>query len=65
MPKQKTHKGLLKRVRVTGSGKVLRQKSFRGHLMSAKSGERRRRLRRRTLVTGRLAQHLKRAICES
>ncbi len=46
MPKQKTHKGLAKRVKVTARGKVLRKKTFRGHLMSGKSGRRKRRLRR-------------------
>ncbi|HOW19869.1 MAG TPA: 50S ribosomal protein L35 [Phycisphaerae bacterium] len=46
MPKQKTHKGLAKRVKVTARGKVVRRHTFRGHLMSGKSGNRRRRLRR-------------------
>ncbi len=42
--KQKTHKGLNKRVRVTPSGKVKRKASFSGHLMSHKSGKRCRRV---------------------
>jgi large subunit ribosomal protein L35 len=50
MPKQKTHKGIQKRMRVTRKGKVLRRKANRGHLMSTKSGSRRRNLRRRTGV---------------
>ena len=45
MPKQKTHKGLMKRVKVTGRGKVRRKRGFAGHLMSGKSGQRRRHLR--------------------
>ena len=45
MPKIKTHKGLKKRVRVTGTGKIKRRKAFSGHLMSGKSGKRRRSLR--------------------
>jgi len=40
MPKQKTHKGLAKRVKVTGRGKVRRRKAFAGHLMSGKSRKR-------------------------
>ncbi|MBC8482040.1 MAG: 50S ribosomal protein L35 [Planctomycetes bacterium] len=44
MPKQKTHKGLKKRVKVTASGKVKFSKSFSGHLMSSKNAKRRRRL---------------------
>ena len=31
MPKMKTHKGAQKRFRVTGTGKVLRMKGYRGH----------------------------------
>lgn len=50
MPKQKTHKGLNKRVKVTARRKVKRRMSFSGHLLSGKSGGRLRRLRRPTLV---------------
>lgn len=46
MPKQKTHKGLARRVKVSATGKVRRKPSFSGHLMSGKSGKRRRRLRK-------------------
>lgn len=46
MPKQKTHKGLKKRVKVTARGKVLRRKTFGGHLMSGKSGSRRQKIRK-------------------
>lgn len=42
----KTHKGAAKRFRVTAKKKVKFKKSFSGHLMSAKSGKRRRRLRK-------------------
>jgi large subunit ribosomal protein L35 len=45
MPKQKTHKGLKKRVKVTATGKVLHKRANAGHLMSGKSAKRRRRLR--------------------
>ncbi len=45
MPKQKTHKGIKKRFSVTASGKVKHRKAFRGHLLSAKSGKRKRNLR--------------------
>ena len=50
MPKLKTHKGIRKRMRVTRRGKVVRSKANTGHLMSGKSGQRRRRLRRKTSV---------------
>ena len=50
MPKLKPHKGLLKRVKVTATGKILRRQAGKGHLMSTKSGRRRRRLSRTALV---------------
>jgi len=46
MPKQKTHKGLARRVKVTGRGKIKRKRAGAGHLMSVKNGKRRRKLRR-------------------
>jgi large subunit ribosomal protein L35 len=62
MPKMKTHKGLKKRVKITARGKVRFRKSFAGHLMSAKSGNRRRRLRKPALLTGKNAAKIKIAV---
>ncbi|CAJ63848.1 LSU ribosomal protein L35P [Frankia torreyi] len=44
MPKQKSHSGASKRFRITGSGKVVRQKANRRHLLEHKSSRRTRRL---------------------
>ena len=44
MPKQKTHKGLRKRVKVTASGKVKHKRPGSGHLMSSKNAKRRHRI---------------------
>lgn len=44
--KLKSHKGARKRLKVTGAGKVRYKRSFASHLMSGKSGDRRRRLRK-------------------
>jgi large subunit ribosomal protein L35 len=44
MPKQKTHKGLSKRVKITAKGKVRRKKAGMGHLMSSKNAKKRRQL---------------------
>ena len=38
MPKNKTHRGLLKRVKVTKSGKIKLQRACGRHLRSHKSG---------------------------
>ncbi|MDR4496374.1 MAG: 50S ribosomal protein L35 [Candidatus Scalindua sp.] len=50
MPKLKSRSCLKKRIRVSPKGKIKRQKAFAGHLMSGKSGNRRRKLRRKSLV---------------
>ena len=50
MPKNKTHKGLMKRVKVTARGKVKWHKSFAGHLMSHKTGQKKRDLRQATVA---------------
>ncbi|RPI84502.1 MAG: 50S ribosomal protein L35 [Planctomycetaceae bacterium] len=52
MPKQKTHKGMKKRYKVTATGKVKHRKAFRGHLLSGKTGSRKRHLRQAGIVTG-------------
>ena len=36
MPKMKTHSGAKKRIKVTGSGKLMRRQSGRGHLRLSK-----------------------------
>lgn len=50
MPKTKTHKGLLKRIRITKTGKVRHAKAGFKHLRSHKSSKRLRRLRRGAFV---------------
>ena len=44
MPKSKTHSGTAKRFKVSGSGKILRQKAGRRHLLEHKSSRVTRRL---------------------
>jgi large subunit ribosomal protein L35 len=44
MPKQKTHSGTKKRVKVTGSGKLLRQKTGMRHMLEHKSSKKTRHL---------------------
>ncbi|MCH9669078.1 MAG: 50S ribosomal protein L35 [Actinomycetia bacterium] len=50
MPKPKTHSGASKRFRRTGTGKIVRQKAGRRHLLEHKSSRRTRRLDGRTEV---------------
>ena len=58
MPKLKTHKGIKKRVKVTATGKIKFHKHNKGHLLSGKSGNRRRRLRGTTTITGPFAKKM-------
>lgn len=44
MPKMKTDRGAAKRFKVTGTGKILRRKANRSHLLEKKSSRRTRRL---------------------
>jgi large subunit ribosomal protein L35 len=52
MPKLKTKKGALKRFRITESGKVKRKKAFKGHILTKKNMNRKRRLRKAGFVYG-------------
>ncbi|MCW2918469.1 MAG: ribosomal protein [Actinomycetia bacterium] len=44
MPKTKTHSGAKKRFRVTGTGKVMRRRANKNHLLEHKATKRTRRL---------------------
>ncbi len=50
MPKQKTHSGLKKRVKVTGSGKLKRGHAYTGHLKANKTTKQNKQLSKSTLV---------------
>ncbi len=51
MPKAKTHSGTAKRFRQTATGKIVRQKANRRHLLEHKPTTRTRRLAGRTTVS--------------
>ena len=44
MPKNKTHSGTSKRFRITGSGKIMRRRANRNHLLAKNPSTRTRRL---------------------
>jgi large subunit ribosomal protein L35 len=46
MSRSKTHKGAKKRIRVTATGKLLRRRAFGSHLLTKKSANRKRKLRK-------------------
>jgi len=55
MPKMKTHKASRKRFRITANGKILRSQAGKKHLNSHKTGKRKRHLRGRVVIVGKLA----------
>jgi large subunit ribosomal protein L35 len=62
MPKMKTHRGAAKRFKVTGTGKILRRKAYRDHLLEHKPTRRTRRLGRLAEVTGGDKKRVKRML---
>ncbi len=51
MPKMKTHSGAGKRFRLTGTGKVMRRRANRNHLLEHKPSTRTRRLKNEVPVS--------------
>jgi large subunit ribosomal protein L35 len=62
MPKQKTHKGLTKRIRVGAKGKIKFKRVGLGHLLSAKPSKRKRKLRRKGVLSHVEAAKVKRLL---
>lgn len=50
MPKNKTHSGAKKRIKVSGTGKLLREKAGKRHLLEKKSSHKTRELSGQTEV---------------
>lgn len=46
MPKMKTHRGAAKRIKKTGTGKFMKMKSNKSHILTKKTSKRKRKLRR-------------------
>ena len=62
MPKMKTHRGLAKRTKITGTGKVKRAKAYKSHILNKKSAKRKRNLRKSGLVSDSNMRQLKRML---
>ncbi|MCD6574448.1 50S ribosomal protein L35 [Candidatus Aerophobetes bacterium] len=62
MPKLKSHRGVMKRFKVTRKGKVKRSKAFASHLKLKKSAKRKRKLRQPAIVEGSDAKKIKRLL---
>ena len=50
MPKVKTKRAAAKRFKITGTGKLLRHKAYKSHILTKKSTKRKRNLRKATVT---------------
>ena len=51
MPKMKSHSGTKKRYRRTGTGKLMRAKAFKSHILTKKTTKRKRNFRQETTIS--------------
>jgi large subunit ribosomal protein L35 len=62
MPKIKSNRGAAKRFRVTGSGKLVRARAYKSHILTKKTSKRKRRLRQGTDVDAANVRMLRRML---
>jgi large subunit ribosomal protein L35 len=62
MPKMKSHSSLKDRIKITGTGKVMRYKAYKNHLMYGKSPSQKRRLSTQPLMAPGDVKRLKQQI---
>ena len=60
--KMKSHRGACKRFKITGSGKVKRNKAYKSHILTKKSQKRKRNLRKSTVVDSTNVKNMKKAL---
>ena len=62
MPKLKTSRAAAKRFKKTGTGKLMRMKAYKGHILTKKSTKRKRNLRKATVTDATNAKVMKRIL---
>ena len=62
MPKMKTHKGTAKRIKITGTGKLVRERAYGNHILAKKSKSRKRRISTAATVNGKIARNIRTAL---
>ncbi len=62
MPKLKTNRGAAKRFKLTGKGKLKRNKAFASHILTKKTTKRKRNLRKSALVDSKELKNVKRLV---
>ena len=63
MPKMKSNRSAAKRFRVTKTGKVVRSKAFRRHLLTGKNRKTKRQLREAVVLDKGDAKRIRRLLC--
>ena len=62
MPKMKTSRAAAKRFKVTGTGKLVRNKAYKSHILTKKSAKRKRNLRKSAIADPTNAQNMKKIL---
>ena len=62
MPKLKSKRGAMKRFKLTGSGKIKRNKAYKSHILTKKTRKRKRDLRHSGLISDADSKRVKKMI---
>lgn len=62
MPKIKTNRASAKRFKVTGTGKLKRNKAYKSHILTKKSTKRKRNLRQATITDATNVKNMKKVL---
>ena len=62
MPKIKTNRAAAKRFKITGTGKLKRNKAYKSHILTKKSTKRKRNLRHATITDATNVKNMKKSI---
>ena len=62
MPKIKTNRAAAKRFKVTGTGKLKRNKAYKSHILTKKSTKRKRNLRQATITDATNEKNMKKVL---
>ena len=62
MPKIKTNRAAAKRSKVTGTGKLKRNKAYKSHILTKKSTKRKRNLRQATITDATNVKNMKKVL---
>ena len=60
--KMKSHRGACKRLKLTGSGKIKRNKAYKSHILTKKSQKRKRNLRKSIIVDSTNVKNMKKIL---